>query len=153
MSELPDNAVEMINARLGGFNQALGLSFVRATADAFVAQLEIGPHHLQPYGLVHGGVLAGMIETVCSTGAAVEVLQRGCSAVGLENSTSFLRAVRGGTLRCVARPLTRGRRTQVWEGRILDGDGQLVASGRVRLLVLEPGARADGEAVALKHDA
>jgi len=28
-----------------------------------------------------------------------------------------------------------------------------VASGRVRLLVLEPGARADGEAVALKHDA
>jgi uncharacterized protein (TIGR00369 family) len=150
MTELPEDVVQMINERLGGYNRAMGLTFVSATLDEFVAELEIGEQHLQPYGLVHGGVLAGMIESLCSTAAALNVFAEGKSTVGLENSTSFLRAVRAGTLRCTARPLVRGRRSQVWEAEVRDDDGRLVASGRVRMLVLEQGARADGEAVALK---
>ncbi|MCA9583691.1 MAG: PaaI family thioesterase, partial [Myxococcales bacterium] len=55
---------EMINARRGGFNESLGLSFVRATVDEVVARLAIGHQHHQPYGVVHGGVYASMIETV-----------------------------------------------------------------------------------------
>jgi uncharacterized protein (TIGR00369 family) len=54
--------------------------------------------------------------------------------VGLENTTSFIRAVRSGRLRAVARPVTRGRTTQVWEAWIRDEDERLVAQGRVRLL-------------------
>ena len=53
--------------------------------------------------------------------------------VGLENSTSFIRAVRSGKLHAVARPLTRGRSSQVWEAWIRDDKDQLVAQGRVRL--------------------
>lgn len=149
MLELPDNVVEMINERLGGFNRHLGLRFVEATADAFVAELDIGDQHRQPYGLVHGGVYASMVETVCSTGAAVSVFTEGKSCVGLDNATSFLRATRSGTLRCTATPLVRGRRSHVWDARIHDDDGRLVATGRVRLIVMEPGAEAGGEQVRL----
>ena len=56
--------------------------------------------------------------------------------VGLENSTSFIRAVRSGRLHAVARPVTRGRTTQVWEAWIRDEEEKLVAQGRVRLLCL-----------------
>lgn len=150
MTQLPENLVEMINERLSGFNLTIGLSFVRATLDELVAELEVTEQHHQAYGLVHGGVLAGMIETVCSTGAALNVLTEGKNAVGLENATSFLQAVRSGRLRCTARPLVRGRRSHVWEGQIHDDDGRLVASGRVRMLILEPGAQVDGEQVAIK---
>ena len=150
MTAFPDDVLDLINERLGGYNKAMGLRFVDAAEDRFVAELEVEDCHRQPYGLVHGGVYAGMIESLCSTGAALSVWHEGKSTVGLENTTAFLRAVRSGTLRGTARPLVRGRRSHVWEAEITDDRGRLVASGRVRLLVLAPGAEADGEAVTLE---
>ena len=150
MDIFPENVIDLINERLGGFNKAIGLRFVEASPDRFVAELEIDERHLQPYGLVHGGVYAGMIESLCSTGAALSVWNEGKNTVGLENTTAFLRAVRSGTLRGTARPLARGRRSHVWEAEIKDDRDRLVASGRVRLMVLDPGAEADGETVALE---
>ena len=112
-----------------------------------VAEIEIGPVHRQPYGIVHGGVHAGLIETVTSTGAGIYALQHGKSVVGLENHTSFLKAVREGKLVITAVPLSRGRSTQVWEAKITDEGGRLVATGRVRLFALDPGAPIAGAAI------
>jgi uncharacterized protein (TIGR00369 family) len=70
-------------------------------------------------------------------GAAVVALPRGQRVVGLENSTSFVRAVSSGKLHAVARPVHRGRTTQVWEAWIRDEQDRLVAQGRVRLLCLD----------------
>jgi len=89
---------------------------------------------------VHGGVHCGIIEAACSTGAAIVALGRGQTVVGLENSTSFVHAARGGILRVTATPVTRGRRTQVWHGSVTDAEGRVLATGRVRLLCLEAGA-------------
>ena len=151
MRGLPDNVVEMINERLGGFNLSLGLRFVEARPDSFVAELSVDDKHRQPYGLVHGGVYTAMIETLCSVGAALTVMPEGKSAVGLENTTSFLRAVRSGIIRGTARPLSLGRRSHVWQGEIHDERGRLVASGRVRMIILEAGAEAAGEEVRLEE--
>ena len=150
MTAFPENALELINANLGGFNNALGLEFTKAAMDEYVAEIEITDNHLQPYGLVHGGVYAGMIETLCSTGAALAVWGENKNTVGLENNTSFLKAVRGGSLRCTARPLVLGKRSQVWEADIHDNQGRLVAVGRVRLMVLEPGASVAGREVGVQ---
>lgn len=141
------NAAPVINQHLGGWNLAMGLSFVTATPSLVVGELTVGPPHLQPYGIVHGGVHAGVIEAACSTGAAVYAAASGQTVVGLENNTSFLRACRGGTLRVTARPLAQGRRSQVWEARVEDDKGRAVAAGRVRLLCLEPGAALAGAEV------
>ena len=149
MDAFPDNIVALINANLGGFNNALGLRFTHAAPDEYVAEIEIAEHHLQPYGLVHGGVYASMIETLCSTGAALTVWAENQHTVGLENNTSFLKAVRGGRLCCTARPLTIGKRSHVWEASIHDDQGQLVATGRVRLMILEPGAAVAGQEVTM----
>ena len=147
-NELPDEAAAFLNERLGGFNDAMKMRFVRATKDEVVAEVTLADVHMQPYGIVHGGVHAGLIETVCSTGAALYSMPDGRSVVGLENSTSFLRAVRGGKLRITARPLARGRRSQVWEATVADETGRAVASGRVRLMCLEPGSELAGAKVA-----
>jgi 1,4-dihydroxy-2-naphthoyl-CoA hydrolase len=134
-----------MNAYAGGWNRAMHLRFVSATADEVIAELPIGPVHLQPHGIVHGGVYSGIVETVASVGAALSAGSRGQTAVGLENHTSFLRAVRSGILRATARPLTRGRRTQVWEASVTDDAGRVAATGRVRLLCLEPDSELAGE--------
>jgi 1,4-dihydroxy-2-naphthoyl-CoA hydrolase len=152
LSATPDgNFAAALNASPLGWTSFMGIRFLHATADEVIAEIEIGPQHHQAYGIVHGGVLSGMIETVASVGAALVALPRGHSVVGLENSTSFLNAVREGKLRATARPLVRGRRTQVWEAVVTDAEGRAVASGRVRLLVLEAGAALAGEAIRVKR--
>ncbi|WP_437730925.1 PaaI family thioesterase [Sorangium sp. So ce1335] len=140
-----DFAAAINAAGIDGWMNAMGLRLVRATRDEVEAELDIGPQHRQAYGIVHGGVHAGIVETLASIGAALHALPEGRSVVGLENHTSFLRAVRSGRLRATARPLDRGRRTQVWEGSVHDEQGRLCASGRVRLLVLEPDAMLAGQ--------
>ncbi len=69
----------------------------------------------------------------------------GKTSVGLENTTSFVRAVRG-KLVAVATPVRRGRGSQVWEVAISDEGGRLAATtGRVRTLSLEAGRAVAGE--------
>jgi len=139
------NAADAVNAmHAGTWASALGLKVVTATRDEVVAELDVQPRHHQPHGIVHGGVHAAVIETLASIGGALDASAHGKTVVGLENQTSFIRAVRAGVLRATARPLTRGRRTQAWEVRIEDESGALVATGRVRLLVLEPEASVAG---------
>jgi uncharacterized protein (TIGR00369 family) len=111
--------------------------YVVANPEEVVIEWTVAKQHLQPYGIVHGGVHAGVIETVCSVGAGLAARSRGQTGgvVGLENHTSFIRAVRAGTkLRARATPVTRGRTTQVWHAEVRDDAGQVVASGTVRLL-------------------
>lgn len=148
----PDgNFAASLNAVRGGWNKAMDIHFVLATGDEVIAELEIAAHHHQAYGIVHGGVHSGLIETVTSVGAALAALPRSQSVVGIENHTSFLNAVREGKLRATARPLMRGRRTQVWEATVTDDEGRAVASGRVRFLALEAGSSLAGETVKVKR--
>ena len=127
----------LMNANAGGYAKAMDYRFVKATPDEVVLEWTVGENHLQPFGIVHGGVHCGAIETVCSIGAALAAAQRGYegNVVGLENHTSFLRAVRTGTkLRARATPITRGRTTQVWQAEVLDENSAQIARGSVRLL-------------------
>jgi uncharacterized protein (TIGR00369 family) len=144
------DVVTMLNAARGGFEVAIGLTFTRASTEEVACEVPVGPHLVQPYGLVHGGVYASIIETLASVGAALFAMPKGQTTVGLENTTSFLRAVRSGKLIGLARPLHRGRATQVWEVEVRNEDGKVAATGRVRMLCLEPGAQVAGETVALK---
>jgi 1,4-dihydroxy-2-naphthoyl-CoA hydrolase len=131
-----------------GWLQAMGVTITKATQDEVQAELTIGPQHLQGYGIVHGGVHCGLIESLASIGAALVALPRNQSVVGLENNTSFVRAVRAGAkLHAISTPVTRGRRTQVWEARVLDDKERLVATGRVRLLCIEADQELAGEQV------
>ena len=145
LPEPPDgDFAPFLNSMLDGWNATMGLRFTRATFEEVVAELEIGAVHRQPYGIVHGGVYAGVIETVASSGAALNAMRKGRSVVGLENHTSFLQAVREGKLRITGHPMTRGGRTHVWEASIIDDAERVVATGRVRSCPWKPMRRWPG---------
>ncbi len=126
----------------------MGMTITLATKDEVRAELTVGRQHLQGYGIVHGGVHCGIIETLSSMGAYLFARERGQHVVGLENNTSFIRAVRAGArLRAVATPITRGRQTQVWQAQVIDESDRIVATGRVRLLCLESDQSLAGQQV------
>jgi 1,4-dihydroxy-2-naphthoyl-CoA hydrolase len=90
--------------------------------------------HHQLCGLVHGGLYTTVIETFATTGAYAAVRGQGQQAVGVSNSTDFLRPHRDGRLRVVATAIHHGRTQQLWLVEVSrPEDGKLVARGQVRL--------------------
>ena len=93
----------------------------------------VAEHHLQPYGILHGGVLCAAVESTASVAGAVWFADRG-NVVGVSNHTNFLRATRpGDRLTAAATPILRGRLQQLWLVEITDDQQRLVARGEVRL--------------------
>ncbi len=133
---MAEDIVATLNA-LPGWTTEMGIVILTATPDEVTCAFEVGQKHHQGFGIVHGGVHAGVVETLASIGAALVAKPRGQRVVGVENSTSFIRAVRSGRLHANARPVTRGRMSQLWEVWIRDEKEQLVAQGRVRLLCVD----------------
>jgi 1,4-dihydroxy-2-naphthoyl-CoA hydrolase len=133
----PSEVAKLMNENPLGYTKVMGLDFVSVAADLVEARFTVADVHLQPYGIVHGGVHAGVVETLCSIGAAVSARERGHQGgvVGLENHTSFVRAAKTGqTLHARATPITRGRTTHVWECEVRDEQDRIVAKGSLRLL-------------------
>jgi uncharacterized protein (TIGR00369 family) len=128
---------ELINQMPSGWVKETGIRILTATPEEVTCEFEVTEKHHQGYGIVHGGVHCGVVETLAAIGAAVVAHPRGQRVVGLENNTSFIRAVRQGKLTASAKPVTRGRHSQVWEAWIRDLEGKLVAQGRVRLLCID----------------
>ncbi|MET0284576.1 MAG: PaaI family thioesterase [Polyangiales bacterium] len=120
-----------------GLSSLIDLTLISVGEQEVVAELPVSPKHHQPMGIVHGGVYCAIVETVCSVGGYMHASKRGNYVVGVDNHTSFLKATRTGTLRAVAKPLSVGRRTQLWEAEIRNEKGELVATGRVRLIAVE----------------
>jgi len=116
-----------------------------------VATIDISERHHQGYGIVHGGVYSGIVETLASVGAHLFAAENGRAVAGLENHTSFMRAIREGHLTATATPLARGRRSQLWQCDIVDEAGRLIATGRVRLHSFEPGEEIAGAAPDLRR--
>jgi 1,4-dihydroxy-2-naphthoyl-CoA hydrolase len=131
-------AIEDLQAagKVRGWADAMGIVVLKQSVEGVVAELSISDLHRQAFGLVHGGVYCGLIETAASLGAWLVAHARGQSVVGVEHSVSFIRAAKSGTLRAAAKPVTRGRKSQVWEVTVCNG-ADISAVGRVRLLCLD----------------
>ena len=107
--------------------------------------LEVGLHHCtgelllcqvtqNSLGVVHGGALFSLADTV----AGVAVCSGGVSAVTVNSSFDFLRAPKGGFVRCTAEPVKVGAKTAVFRCVLTDEEGKLAATGQFTFMVLGP---------------
>jgi 1,4-dihydroxy-2-naphthoyl-CoA hydrolase len=115
------------------FLRAAGLQVEEATGARVTATIAAGPDQHTPWGVVHGGVYTTAVESACSIGASLAVIDNGEYAVGLANHTDFLRPHVEGELRVTATPVQKGRTQQLWQCDIARADGKLVARGQLRL--------------------
>jgi uncharacterized protein (TIGR00369 family) len=118
-----------------GFDALLGLELLDVTDETVTAQMTVRDELLQPFGLVHGGVLASIAETLASVGTLVAVVPEGNAAMGLSNQTSFMRPISSGVIHARAMRRHRGRTTWIWDIEISDGDGRLCALTRMTIAV------------------
>jgi uncharacterized protein (TIGR00369 family) len=129
------------NEQPSAFVAAAGLIPEEITGSRVSGHIDLGLEHHTPWGIVHGGVYTTAIESAASIGASIAVKEQGMVAVGLTNSTHFLRSVTSGRVDVEAVALNQGRTQQLWQVDVRNESGKLVAHGEVRLQNV-PGAAA-----------
>jgi 1,4-dihydroxy-2-naphthoyl-CoA hydrolase len=116
------------------FMRVAGLRFEEIGGGRVRGSIDLGEHHHTPWGVVHGGVYTSAVESAASVGASAAVEQRDQFAVGVSNSTDFLRPMKEGRVEVVAEPIMQGKIQQLWQVIITRSeDGKEVARGQVRL--------------------
>jgi uncharacterized protein (TIGR00369 family) len=119
----------------GPFIAHLGLDVTELSDSKVVATWTASSKHHQPFGIVHGGVHASVVETLGSYGSNVWLQERGnesAYSVGVSNTTDFFRSVREGELVSTATAVHQGRSQQIWDVETRDDQGRLVARGHLR---------------------
>jgi 1,4-dihydroxy-2-naphthoyl-CoA hydrolase len=112
----------------------LDIQFDERTPTRVTGSVAADERHHQPWGQVHGGLYATVVESFATTGAFEAIKDRGERAVGVANSTDFLRPHSSGRLDVVAVPVHQGRTQQLWQVELRrQDDRKLVARGQVRL--------------------
>jgi 1,4-dihydroxy-2-naphthoyl-CoA hydrolase len=113
--------------------QKLGLEFVEVGPERLIARMPV-EGNTQPYGVLHGGATAALCETVASFGTALAVGPDKL-VMGIELNVNHLRAVRDGHVTATGVPLHVGRTTAVWDMKVHDDEGRLVAVSRLTVAV------------------
>jgi 1,4-dihydroxy-2-naphthoyl-CoA hydrolase len=117
----------------GTLIETLGLEFLESGPDRVVARIPV-KGNTQPYGLLHGGATAALCETVASFGTALSA-GPGKLVVGVELNVNHIRAVRDGYVTATGTPLHVGKTTAVWDMKVHDDEGRLIAVSRLTLAI------------------
>jgi 1,4-dihydroxy-2-naphthoyl-CoA hydrolase len=128
-------SAEQINAAVSGFDALYGLELLEYGDGRVRGQVKVRDELKQLAGLIHGGVYAAIAESIASLATALAVASEGNTAMGLSNSTSFLRPITEGVVHAEATRLHRGRTTWVWDVRFSDDADRTCAVTRMTIAV------------------
>jgi 1,4-dihydroxy-2-naphthoyl-CoA hydrolase len=115
----------------------LGIEYTSIGEDSISAKMPADSRTLQPLGLLHGGASVTLAETLGSMAATCCVDQNTQYCVGLEINANHLKSVRSGYVTGTAKPIHIGKRTQVWEIRIVNEANELICVSRITLAVID----------------
>ena len=118
---------------LGALGIRMGMTLVEARPDRVVITMPV-EGNTQPFGLLHGGASAVLIETAGSIGAALHAGQEN-HVVGLDINATHHRGATQGTVTATATPLSLGRTLTSYQVQVHDEDGRLVCTGRLTCLI------------------
>lgn len=138
-----ERALAVVNGLLPGtLMETLGIRYVDAGEGFLEALMPVDSRHHQPMGILHGGATAALAESVASAASGLVLSGTGRKPVGLDLSINHIRSLSGGEVRARAEAVHLGRSTHLWQIRIVDERGRLIAQAKLVIMVLEtePGA-------------
>jgi len=116
--------------------EGLGITFIPSASGTLAATMPVDKRTVQAMGLLHGGATAALAETLGSVGSAMLVDLDKFAVVGIELNANHLKGVRSGLVTATGTVLHKGRTTHVWDIRVNNEQGELVAVCRLTNVVI-----------------
>ena len=123
------------SVRSAPYPALIGMQLTAMAFDHCRIELALAERHLQPFGIVHGGVLATLIDTA-TFWAGFMRLPEDAGLVNVDLKLNYLKAVASGQLRAEGKCLRAGRQISYTEASVFDAAGELVAHGTSTLMAL-----------------
>ena len=118
------------------FPNHLRMRLVSISLDQATVKLVTGQCHLQPFGIVHGGVMATLIDTATFWSAFLR-LPEDDGLVNIDLKLNYLKSIVSGVITAEGRCIRAGRSISYAEARVMDKEGSLIAHGTSTLMVLQ----------------
>jgi 1,4-dihydroxy-2-naphthoyl-CoA hydrolase len=117
--------------------ELIGIKFTSIGDDYIEATMPVNERTRQPFGLLHGGASVALAETLGSVAGTCCIDFNKQICVGLEINANHLKGAKEGIVKGITRPIHLGRKTQVWEIRIVNEKEELICISRLTLAVLD----------------
>jgi len=118
----PEQIAALMNRKSEGYlTGLLGFTLVSVSKERVVARMEIEKHHLASNGYLHAASVVALADSTCGFAVSMYLPEGSEGFTTIELKTNFLGTARSGFILCEGTPAHIGRRTQVWDARVLDG--------------------------------
>lgn len=121
--------------RTSPYPSHMKMALTEISQDHSTVVMDLDHCHLQPYGIVHGGVIATLIDTA-TFWAGFLSLPETAGLVNVDLKLNYLKSVVKGRLTAEGYCMRPGRTISYAEARVLDEDGELIAHGTSSLMTL-----------------
>lgn len=113
----------------------LRMQLVSISVDQAMVKLKTEQFHLQPFGIVHGGVLATLVDTATFWSVFLR-LPEDAGLVNIDLKLNYLKSISTGLMTAQGRCIRAGRSINYAEASVKDKEGNLIAHGTSTLMVL-----------------
>ena len=125
--------IEMVTT--SPYPRHLRMQLVSISVDQAVVKLKTEQCHLQPFGIVHGGVLATLVDTATFWSVFLR-LPEDAGLVNIDLKLNYLKSISTGLMTAQGRCIRAGRSINYAEASVKDKEGNLIAHGTSTLMVL-----------------
>ena len=132
-----DILVKMNDFQKNTMTDHIGIEIIDYGEEYISAKMPIDSRTKQPFGIMHGGASAVLVESLGSIGAGMSVDIKRKSVVGIELNVSHLKAVKSGWVYGTASAIRIGNKIQVWGIDITDEEKNKVCIGRLTLAIID----------------
>lgn len=116
--------------------QTLEISYVDVGENFLVAEMPVTPKVHQPDGILHGGAMVALAESVGSAACFVFLDTNNFSIRGIEINANHVKSVKDGKVFAKASFIHKGRTTQVWQIEITNEKQELISICKLTTIAL-----------------
>ncbi len=137
MSEYKDKILKVCNeSSKNTLMQTLEIEYVEIGENFLVGKMPVTPKVHQPDGVLHGGAMVALAESVGSMASYIFLDAQKFFVRGIEISANHVKSVKSGDVFAKATILHKGRTTQLWDIKITDADDQLISICKLTTIAL-----------------
>lgn len=116
--------------------ETLQIEYIDVGENFLIGKMPVNSKVHQPDGVLHGGAMVALAESVGSTASYVFLDGQNFFVRGIEISANHVKSIREGEVFAKAIIIHKGRTTQLWDIKITDADANLISVCKLTTIAL-----------------